>query len=407
MDIFQSNTNKNHLENNILQSIALQKHLAILSMDCDALHTLTEHLFDSNPAIDFYSFSSHISLETVEHLKKPQTDEEELEQVPLELLSSKYQTLTLEIFAHFSKEGFLEALDQQELLEKWGLFASTALKLIQEKTGLGFPNRLEFFKWQLRKKKDTQHVIDMLDAHEHDLIEGNISKILKKLQIDSHAFETHYLSHLKALKISPKNVFSDHTTYHRIDARILSIHDHFDIEITNLIPSYVLTQSILSENQELRSFYKSHVEEIRIHVEGLKKREQTLQKVLEALIELQKDYLSGATNVPLHIHPETLAKKMGMHPSTLARCVRNKSILCSHGVIALKNLVRPQVLSDNKMSLLLRLKELVAKEDKKAPYSDVKLLELLRTKGAKISRRTLTKYRHKLKIPDARRRFFN
>jgi RNA polymerase sigma-54 factor len=76
-------------------------------------------------------------------------------------------------------------------------------------------------------------------------------------------------------------------------------------------------------------------------------------------------------------------------------------------VIELKSLVSPAYLDENKKHLLQKLQSLISNENKQAPYSDEKLLQLLKAKGSKISRRTLTKYRHQLKIPDARRRFFS
>ena len=50
------------------------------------------------------------------------------------------------------------------------------------------------------------------------------------------------------------------------------------------------------------------------------------------------------------------------------------------------------------------LKEIIKKEDKKHPFGDEKLANLLNEKGYKIARRTVTKYRESLKIPVGRLR---
>jgi len=50
------------------------------------------------------------------------------------------------------------------------------------------------------------------------------------------------------------------------------------------------------------------------------------------------------------------------------------------------------------------LNDLVSAEDKRKPYSDEKLKELLTEKGYNIARRTVAKYREQLNIPVARLR---
>ncbi|MCK7525857.1 MAG: hypothetical protein MZV64_53745 [Ignavibacteriales bacterium] len=51
-----------------------------------------------------------------------------------------------------------------------------------------------------------------------------------------------------------------------------------------------------------------------------------------------------------------------------------------------------------------RLKEIIEAEDKKAPFSDDRLAELLNEEGIHIARRTVAKYREQLKLPVARLR---
>lgn len=406
MELYQTNYNRNHLELNIQNSVVLQKQLQILSMDCDSLHLATEALFNNNPAIDHFSFSSFISLEMFHNVLSVQ-HRNHTEQVPLELITNKYQTLTQDIFASLSEDGFLQAEDKVDLFKKWGVTLSSCLEVIQSQTGLGFENRLQFFRWQLLKMPGRDHVVNFIDECFHELLNADMGKILKKLGISSFELHDKYLSVLRGLKMAPRSASFSPQRKFKIDAQIGYSCDHFDLEVTQVCPSYLLTNALDSHDIEVKRFYTNHLEEIKIHIEGIKKREKTLKKVIEALIPLQRDYLSGISLFPKHIHPKDLAEQTALNPSTLARCLQNKTILCVHGLIPLKLLATPEVCSDNKMGVLKKLQELIKKEDKKAPYSDQKLLDLLKAKGAKISRRTLTKYRHSLKIPDARRRFFN
>ena len=51
-----------------------------------------------------------------------------------------------------------------------------------------------------------------------------------------------------------------------------------------------------------------------------------------------------------------------------------------------------------------RLKEIIDGEDKKSPFSDDKLADILNEEGIHIARRTVAKYREQLRIPIARLR---
>ena len=50
------------------------------------------------------------------------------------------------------------------------------------------------------------------------------------------------------------------------------------------------------------------------------------------------------------------------------------------------------------------IKELVDGEDKKTPLTDEQIVEALKTRGYKVARRTVAKYREQLHIPIARMR---
>ena len=45
------------------------------------------------------------------------------------------------------------------------------------------------------------------------------------------------------------------------------------------------------------------------------------------------------------------------------------------------------------------IREIIDGEDKKAPYPDDKIVELMRKKGVALARRTLEKYRTEMRIP--------
>jgi RNA polymerase sigma-54 factor len=89
--------------------------------------------------------------------------------------------------------------------------------------------------------------------------------------------------------------------------------------------------------------------------------------------------------------------------------VNSKSVQTFFGVFLLKVLFSegiPGEGGESVSNIVVRdvLKDVIDKEDKKKPYSDIQLVKILTERGYKIARRTVTKYRESLNIPVARLR---
>ena len=59
---------------------------------------------------------------------------------------------------------------------------------------------------------------------------------------------------------------------------------------------------------------------------------------------------------------------------------------------------------DKKDTIRSRIRTLIEKEDKKHPYSDQTLADLLARDGLTVSKRLVTKYRNEMELPDSARR---
>ena len=100
--------------------------------------------------------------------------------------------------------------------------------------------------------------------------------------------------------------------------------------------------------------------------------------------------------------------------STISRITCNKYADTPFGVILLKDLFTEGLTNkegnniSNKVIQAI-VEEEVKKEDKKNPYTDQQLADILSGKGYNVARRTIAKYRDQLNIPVAQMRaiFFN
>lgn len=178
----------------------------------------------------------------------------------------------------------------------------------------------------------------------------------------------------------------------------------------SLNDNYVGTVRILSEYagmntselaQEERQYFDDNLKKAAGLKRSVEKRRTTILQCARFIIEYQRDYIAGAAGF---IRPLTLRQVAGaleMHESTVSRAIKNKYIQTPRGTFLIKELFSTGYENGaGAEQIKQRLLELIAREDRNAPYSDQKLSELLGQNGTSVSRRTVAKYRCELEIPN-------
>ena len=131
---------------------------------------------------------------------------------------------------------------------------------------------------------------------------------------------------------------------------------------------------------------------------------------MDAIINYQYEYfIEGDIQKLRPMRLVDIADKVDMDISTISRVVSNKYAQTHFGIFKLKDFFSnfmidddgEEVSTDKIKNELFRIVEL---EDKTSPYTDDQLVELLKSKGYTIARRTVSKYRKTLNIPVSRLR---
>lgn len=148
-------------------------------------------------------------------------------------------------------------------------------------------------------------------------------------------------------------------------------------------------------------------------IRSIHQRQRTIYKVTESIVKFQRDFLDKGM---AHLRPLILrdvAEDIGMHESTVSRVTTSKYVHTPQGIFELKDFFNSsisRVAGEDTSSEAVKhhIKQLVSGEDAKNPYSDQKLVELLRSQGIDIARRTVAKYREALNIlpSSKRKRYF-
>lgn len=161
-----------------------------------------------------------------------------------------------------------------------------------------------------------------------------------------------------------------------------------------------------ADETEYSSFVRNHVSKARVFISQLTQRQETMLVVMTAVAKIQKRYfLTGET---IDLKPLTLvslAKTLGLSLSIVSKALVGKYMQCPLGILPVKLLFLPgRLTADGKLvsreKVLIAIKEIVAGEDKSAPYSDSQIVDKLREKGYLLSRRAVVNYRQSLGIQD-------
>ena len=145
-------------------------------------------------------------------------------------------------------------------------------------------------------------------------------------------------------------------------------------------------------------------------IRSIHQRQRTIYKVTESIIKFQRDFLDKGI---AHLKPLILrdvAEDIGMHESTVSRVTTSKYVHTPQGIFELKyffNSSIARVSGEDTASEAVKhhIKQLVSQEDARNPYSDQKIVELLRAQVTEIARRTVAKYREVLGIlPSSKRK---
>ncbi|HRO08240.1 MAG TPA: RNA polymerase factor sigma-54 [Saprospiraceae bacterium] len=157
-------------------------------------------------------------------------------------------------------------------------------------------------------------------------------------------------------------------------------------------------------------FIKQKIDSAKWFIDAIKQRQDTLYRTMYAIMQYQYDYFS--TGDERRIKPmilKDLADVTGLDISTVSRVANSKFVQTEFGTKLLKEFFSESMQAQDGTEVsTLEVKTIlgdeIAREDKRKPLSDEKLMEILLDKGYNIARRTIAKYREQLNIPVARLR---
>lgn len=352
-------------------------------------------------------------------------------------LDEDLEILGEEIIGNLDEDGYLKR-DLKEIVKELDLFehikidmdrAETLLKQIQrfDPVGIACRSLQECLLVQLHLSKADPYykylAIKMLEEYYDDFAKRRFDIIKQKMNLtDESLKETVELIQSMNPKPGEGSIDLMETNQITPDFLLEKIDDNWIITLNDKsMPSVTINKNYLEmfdsnkrikknqRDKETYKFLREKFESARWFIACIQQRRETLMKVMRAILETQYMFFEKGPKFLKPMIYKDIAEIINMDISTISRVVNGKYVQSPQGIHELKYFFSEGLPTDDgdevsNKHIRERLKEIIDSEDKKNPYSDEKLAEILNKEGIQIARRTIAKYRDLLKLPIARLR---
>ncbi len=314
------------------------------------------------------------------------------------------------VIGNLDNDGYLR-VTVPELSEMTGRTeeqVAEALKLVQsfDPPGVAASDLKECLILQAEQiDADNQLVVDIIQDHLPLLQKRDYAAISRKLgvTVDDVAMAAKVIENLEP---KPGRSFGGEDPVY-IVPDIYVVRDGKDFVIVlnddglprlKVSPFY---RRMLKERQQLSSqtveYVESKFKSALWLIRSIEQRQKTIYRTMESILKFQREFFEKG---PSHLKPMVLrdvAEDIEMHESTISRVTTNKYVHTPHGILELKYFfcsgLRCAEGSVSSISVQERIRKIIMEEDHQRPYSDQKIVEILKSQGIAIARRTVTKYR--------------
>lgn len=310
--------------------------------------------------------------------------------------------------------GYVEQESLDELASLLGgEFAGRCLELLQslEPAGVGARSLAECITLQLKRMaEDTGLAQRIVRDHLEDLAGA------------------YYLKISRALNSSPEEVYRACEQIRRVSPRPGSMFQKEDVPLY-IYPDVIVDQNCgvelnrsFAPSIHINAYYKSLAlsttdAEVKEYLDGklrqaewivksIEQRSSTLVSCVKEIVARQRDFFQNGGSLSPLLRSE-IAEAVGLHVSTVSRALAGKYLFCQRGSFPMDYFFSnpiPSASGEEGRTSSRAVKELIseilsAKPGGK-PLSDQKIADALLSRGIRISRRTVAKYRAELGIPN-------
>ncbi len=162
-------------------------------------------------------------------------------------------------------------------------------------------------------------------------------------------------------------------------------------------------------NGQDKSYLQERVRSAMWLIKSLHQRQRTIYRVVECIVEFQKDFLDKGLKYLRPLVLKDVAAILSVHESTVSRVTSNKYVDTPRGLFELKYFFSSSITGDDGEDVTseyikMQIRGIIEAEDSMKPLSDQDIAGRLGLLGIKVARRTVAKYREALGFPSSSRR---
>lgn len=268
----------------------------------------------------------------------------------------------------------------------------------------------------------------ILTSYFDEFVKKHYEKLMARLQISEDDFRD-AIAEIRHLSPKPGNLYAEggtDTTPYIIPDFILDYQDgRFNLSLNSYnVPEVRVNRRYMEmiremvgsdgrvreKDKEAIQFVKNKIDSAKWFISAIKQRHDTLMRTMQTILNYQQEYFKDGDKSKLRpMILKDIADRTGLDVSTISRVVNSKYVQTQFGIILLKSLFSEAMQTDSgeevsSYEIKNILQQCIDEEDKRRPLTDETLMDILNSKGYRIARRTVAKYREMLGIPVARLR---
>jgi RNA polymerase sigma-54 factor len=283
-------------------------------------------------------------------------------------------------------------------------------------TGVGARTPAECFALQLREKDRLDPLMQKLLDHLELLGQHDIATLKRRCGADDEDL-AEMIAEIQALDPRPGLAY-DHEVAQAVVPDVFvrrGADGAWRVELNGAtLPKVLVNRRYASLveragcSREERAYLVDQINSANWLVKSLDQRANTILRVASEIVRQQETFLTHGVAYLKPLNLRAIAEAIEMHESTVSRVTSNKYMATPRGIFELKYFFTSAIASaaaggeaHSAEAVKHKIRGLIDTEDAKAILSDDSLVDLLRTSGIDIARRTVAKYREAMRIPSS------
>jgi len=377
--------------------------------------TYYTNYYNKTANLDFNPEDFHFSEKTLsDHL---------ISQLRLEYLTDEEWHVAHMIIYNLNDDGYLD-IDLDTIVHETGHDKEDAeeiLKMIQQldPVGCGASSLIEslIIQAQSRDKSKGAIVKRILEKHLSDFQQHNFNKISMKTGISLQSIHN---ARKLILRLNPRpgrlysstnEIYATHITpdivVNEEKGQFIARLNEDRKTSVKMYDPYRKLKNKKNKQKDIEKYIEKKMEKAKEIVMAIINKQNILLKIGEEIVKNQQEFFKKGPDFLSPMSLNDLSQKLDVHNSTISRATSNKYIQTRWGSFELKYFINAGLGKDKTMSLNSvgsMIDNIIRFENPVNPYSDQEISDILKNKGIAVERKSVNRYRNKLKILPASKR---